>query len=130
MTETRNARRSSATRSSDAILVCRVSQQAAVLLTQKREIGGRMTYELDEGLPHGLPYDGMGSDDVSDGEERKQDPYPDYLERLQDHVFPAESGQSLVPYRSEELLHVGMRHELKRKFRFLAKIDTLHHGKT
>lgn len=72
-----------------------------------------MTDELDEWLSHGLADDGMGCDYVGDGKERKQDPYPDDLERLQHHVFPAESGQTLVPYRRQELLHVGMCHELK-----------------
>lgn len=75
-----------------------------------------MTNKLDERLSHCLTNDGMGCDYVGDREKRKQDPYPNDLQRLQYHIFPAESGQSFVPYRCEELLHIGMCHELKQKF--------------
>jgi hypothetical protein len=84
-------------------------------LTQKREVRGGMTDELDEGLPHGLADDGMWGEDVADREEREQDADPDDLESLQDHVFPAEAGKALVPDRRQQLLDVGMGDELQHK---------------
>lgn len=86
-----------------------------LILTQKGEIRRRMADELDERLPHRLSDDRMGGDDVGDGEEREQYPDPDDLEGLEHHVFPPESGQPLVPYRRQELLNVGVGHELENK---------------
>lgn len=76
------------------------------ILTQKEKIGGRMAYELDEGLPHGLTDNRMRSRDVGYREKRKENSNPDDLQRLQDHIFPSESRQSFVPQRSQKLLDV------------------------
>ena len=56
-----------------------------------------MANKLDERFPHGLPDGGVGSEYIHDGENRKQEAYLDYLQRLQNHVFSPETGQTFVP---------------------------------
>lgn len=65
-----------------------------------------MTDELDERLAHRLANHRMGSHDVRDGEKRKKYPDPDDFQGLQQHVFPTKSWKTLVPNRSQQLLHV------------------------
>ena len=45
-------------------------------LTEECEVGGGVADELDEGLPHGVGEGDPGADDVADGEDREEEPYP------------------------------------------------------
>lgn len=52
------------------------------ILTQKREITGRMTDELDEGLSHRLSDNRVRRDDVGYRKKREQDADSHDLQRL------------------------------------------------
>ena len=71
------------------------------ILTEKSEVRGRVTDELDERFPHGLADDAVRRDDVRDAEERKENADPHDLQRLEEHVFPPEARKTLVPNRRE-----------------------------
>lgn len=71
------------------------------VLTKKGEVGGRVTDELDERFPHGLPDHAVRRDDVRGAVEGEKDADPHDIHRLQDHVFPPETRQALVPNRCE-----------------------------
>ena len=71
------------------------------ILTEKSEVRGRVTDELDERFPHGLADDAVRCDDVRDAEERKENADPHDLQRLEKHVFPPEARKTLVPNRCE-----------------------------
>ena len=69
------------------------------LLTQEKEIRGRIADEFNERFPHGLREVRPRTDDVAervDGEEKAD---PAYLQALQDHVHLSEPWQTLVPHR-------------------------------
>ena len=53
-----------------------------------------------------------GADDVADGEDREEEPYPADFQALEDHVLLAEPGQSLVPDRGQQLLDIGVSNKL------------------
>jgi hypothetical protein len=72
-----------------------------------------MAYELDEGLPHRLADGRVRRDDVRHREQREQQPDPHDFQGLQHHVFAPEARKTLVPDRGQQLLHVGVRHELQ-----------------
>ena len=73
-----------------------------------------MADELDEGLLGEAAQGGAGGEDVGEGEQRKERPDADQLQRLRDDVPPAKAGHALVPDTGEQLLNVGVGAELKR----------------
>lgn len=74
-----------------------------------------MTNELDEWLPHRLSHHGMRRQNVGDREEWKQHPDSDDLERLKDHVLATETWKTFVPKTGQQLLHIRVGDELKKK---------------
>lgn len=60
-----------------------------------------MADEFDKRLPHGLANHAVRCDDVRHAEKREEDADPDDLQRLEEHVLPAEPWQALVPDRCQ-----------------------------
>ena len=56
-----------------------------------------------------------GTDDVADGVDGEDEPNPDDLHRLEDHVHLPEARQTLVPHTGQKLLDVGVSNKLKTK---------------
>lgn len=71
------------------------------VLTKKGEVGGRVTDELDERFPHGLAEHAVRRNDVRGAVEREKYADPHDIHRLQNHVFPPETREALVPNRCE-----------------------------
>lgn len=90
-----------------------------------------MTQELDEGLAQRAAGGGVRRRDVGQRVQREHDADAHHLRRLQQHVLAAEPGHALVPDGRQQLLHVGVRHELQRQGRchvvFLCLIDQVLH---
>lgn len=85
----------------------------AATLTQEEHVGSAVGDELDEGLLEELSLVGVGGEHVGHRQHGKHGGELDHLHQLADHVLAAEPWQTIVPDGAEELLHVGVSHELK-----------------
>ncbi len=56
-----------------------------------------------------------GTDDVADGVDGEDEPDPDDLHGLEDHVHLPEARQTLVPHTGQKLLDVGVSNKLRNK---------------
>ncbi len=83
-------------------------------LTEEEEVRSRMTNEFDERLAQRPARAGMRSQDVQNGEERKEQPYPDHFQALQHHILAPEARKTFVPDGSQQLLYVRVRYKLQK----------------
>lgn len=60
-----------------------------------------MTDKFDKWFPHSLADHTMRCDDICYAKEREKDADPDDLQRLEEHVLPSETRQTLVPDRCQ-----------------------------
>ena len=72
-----------------------------------------MADKLDEGPAHEVSYEGLGADQVEEGDERVHKTHGHGQEDLEDHVTTTVSRQALVPQGGQQLLAVRVGHELK-----------------
>ena len=71
------------------------------LLTQEKEIRGRIADEFNERFPHGLREVCPRTDDVTQRVDGEEEADPADLQPLEDHVHLPEPGQTLVPHRGQ-----------------------------
>lgn len=91
------------------------------ILTKKSEVTRWMTDELDEWFTHRPAECRMWRYDIRSREQWEHHADTDDLQCLQCHVFSSEARQTLVPDRCQQLLDVGVCHELKNKIE-IAKV--------
>lgn len=72
-----------------------------------------MDEELHEGLAYELATLALWGDHVDHAVEREQQSHLDDLRELLHDGHPAEAGQTVVPESGQQLLHVGVCHELR-----------------
>ena len=72
-----------------------------------------MTDELDERSANELSQATSRRDDVDERQDRRHETHGSRQQNLEDKVASPESEQTLVPYRRQQLLTIGVGHELK-----------------
>ena len=96
-------------------------------LTEEEVVRSRMTNEFDERLAQRPARAGMRSQDVQNGKERKEQPYPDHFQALQHHILAPEARKTFVPDGSQQLLYVRVRYKLQKyKTIWLSNLLMLH----
>lgn len=81
-------------------------------LTEEEEVRSRVANEFDERFAQSPARAGVRSHDVQNGEERKEESYPDHFQALQQHILSAEARKTFVPDGSQQLLHIRVRYKL------------------
>lgn len=79
---------------------------------EEGEVGRRVADELDEGLPDEQAQRALWGDQVAHGEDREQEPDDEARHHLHGPVSPPPARELVVPARGQQLLAVGLGHEL------------------
>lgn len=82
---------------------------------EEGEVGRRVADELDEGLPDEQAQRALWGDQVAHGEDREQEPDDEARHHLHGPVSPPPARELVVPARGQQLLAVGLGHELDGK---------------
>ena len=80
---------------------------------EEGQVGRRVADELDEGLADEEAVAALGGEEVADGEDGEQQTDEDAGEELARPVAPAPARELVVPPRRQQLLAVGLGHELE-----------------
>lgn len=99
-------------RAHGVLLALVVDQRVEVEQQQEVEVGGAVDDELDEGRVDDLTHAGARKQKVADGEQRPQHGHAQHGGHLQTRVLAPVAGRLAEPDRVEELLTVGLGHEL------------------
>lgn len=95
------------------LLALVVDQRVQVEQQQERQVGGAVDDEFDEGRVDELAHAGAGHQEVADGEQRPQHGHAQHRGHLQAGVLASVARRLAKPDGVEELLTVGLGHELE-----------------